>query len=225
MAGGPWLRLCLAAWLCTVAVGLPLPAPLRGPAPAGGERFPCEGCGCGCASAAQCWSGCCCHTLSERLAWARREGVRPPASVLAAARMQGLDTQIWTGGTSKGESKSSTPSTPSQCCAARPQSAAPRGCCAAVPTARRATVTSSTRGDCQGVCRQPERRSPVGARALSALKCRGLTTYWASVPTAPPAAAFCWAKGDSRERCIDAIVHRYFSAAAAPPTPPPERLV
>ncbi|MCA9285799.1 MAG: hypothetical protein KDA22_11320 [Phycisphaerales bacterium] len=48
-----------------------------------GERFPCEDCGCGCASAERCWTACCCHSLDERLAWAVRAGVEPPATVLA----------------------------------------------------------------------------------------------------------------------------------------------
>lgn len=43
------------------------------------ERFPCEGHGCGCASAGECWSACCCHTVEQRLAWALANGVRPPA--------------------------------------------------------------------------------------------------------------------------------------------------
>ncbi len=46
-----------------------------------GLRFPCESCGCGCATADECWSNCCCHTEHERLVWAIREGVLPPASL------------------------------------------------------------------------------------------------------------------------------------------------
>ena len=45
------------------------------------ERYACEGCGCGCASAHECWTACCCHTPHERLAWAMRNGVLPPAYV------------------------------------------------------------------------------------------------------------------------------------------------
>ncbi|MFO0828502.1 MAG: hypothetical protein U0572_10190 [Phycisphaerales bacterium] len=44
-----------------------------------GDRFPCEDCGCGCGSAAECWTNCCCHTAHERLAWARANGITPPA--------------------------------------------------------------------------------------------------------------------------------------------------
>lgn len=55
------------------------------------ERFPCESCGCGCDSAEHCWRSCCCHTLSERLAWAAKNGVTPPDFVLAEARKAGFD--------------------------------------------------------------------------------------------------------------------------------------
>jgi hypothetical protein len=46
-----------------------------------GIRFPCQGRACGCQTAEQCWRGCCCHTVAERLAWARAHVVRPPAYV------------------------------------------------------------------------------------------------------------------------------------------------
>ena len=44
------------------------------------ERFPCESRGCGCSSAVECWTFCGCSTRAEKLAWARREGVQPPAA-------------------------------------------------------------------------------------------------------------------------------------------------
>ena len=45
------------------------------------DRHPCEGHACGCGSVHDCWTNCCCHTPEERLAWAIREGVQPPAFV------------------------------------------------------------------------------------------------------------------------------------------------
>lgn len=63
-------------YLCA---GVPIPSVAKRSA----ERFPCEHCACGCDSAEQCWTHCCCHTPAERLAWAEREGVTPPAYVLA----------------------------------------------------------------------------------------------------------------------------------------------
>jgi len=45
------------------------------------EPFPCQHCRCGCRSAEQCWTSCCCFTLRERLAWAKKNKVTPPAFV------------------------------------------------------------------------------------------------------------------------------------------------
>ena len=55
------------------------------------QPFPCMNCACGCRNAEQCWRNCCCHTLTERLAWARENQVQPPDYVLAEARAQGID--------------------------------------------------------------------------------------------------------------------------------------
>lgn len=55
------------------------------------ERFPCEGCVCGCATADACWSGCCCHSLAERWAWAKANGVTPPPAFLAEVERAGLN--------------------------------------------------------------------------------------------------------------------------------------
>lgn len=59
-----------------------------------GERFPCEGCLCGCATAEQCWEDCCCHSLEERLVWAKTNGVTPPAKFLATIEATGLTANI-----------------------------------------------------------------------------------------------------------------------------------
>ena len=58
------------------------------------ERYPCEGGCCGCQSAQQCWQSCCCHTLSERLAWARRHNIRPPSYVIAFAKVADSESQV-----------------------------------------------------------------------------------------------------------------------------------
>lgn len=84
-------RRCDVGWVVLVAylvagTGV-LPSPARlahwlgGVSPGQAERYPCEACGCGCASAAECWSRCCCHTEHERLVWAIRHGVMPPAEL------------------------------------------------------------------------------------------------------------------------------------------------
>lgn len=92
----------LAIYTVVVASGAPLPltwvSMVTRPALAEDERFPCESCPCGCGTAEHCWSACCCHTMAQRLEWARREGVRPPESALDDAQRAGLDIREWRGG-------------------------------------------------------------------------------------------------------------------------------
>ena len=77
-SGGLLLVAVVYGWLAT---GVPLPKPL----PSVAERFPCENCPCGCRTAEQCWQNCCCYSLEQRLAWAERNGVRPPKWVVERA--------------------------------------------------------------------------------------------------------------------------------------------
>ncbi len=83
------------AWIalfgfCCANAPLPvLVAPLEFASKEGSVPFPCQGCHCGCKNATQCWTSCCCYSLSERLAWAKRNGVTPPAFV---TRMQAETT-------------------------------------------------------------------------------------------------------------------------------------
>jgi hypothetical protein len=77
-----------------VVSGLPLPVGFSSPGQksassdkrlSGKDRtkpFPCMDKPCGCATAEQCFANCCCHTPTERLAWARAHNVE--AAVLAA---------------------------------------------------------------------------------------------------------------------------------------------
>lgn len=62
-----------------VAVQAPIVAIDKDPAEG---RFPCEHRACGCRSADQCWRRCCCHSDSEKLRWAAKNGVRPPTFVI-----------------------------------------------------------------------------------------------------------------------------------------------
>src|SRR5215212_7047907 len=92
------------------AAGIPLPAgDLAGKS---GEFFPCSGCVCGCASAEQCWRSCCCHSLAERMVWAREHKVRPPDYAIAAARRARIDL-AWLVEAPGAESKA----LPASCCA------------------------------------------------------------------------------------------------------------
>lgn len=75
---GAMLAIYLA---CSLGV-LPSPALLaRWFGHAISEPYPCQDHGCGCASAHECWNNCCCYTPHQRLVWAIRHGVKPPASL------------------------------------------------------------------------------------------------------------------------------------------------
>lgn len=66
-----------------------------GAAHAPAERYPCESCACACASARECWTSCCCFSPARRLAWARRNGISPPAyAVLAPAEPEQGDCPL-----------------------------------------------------------------------------------------------------------------------------------
>lgn len=66
---------------CCAVLPIPYDVSLISPVETHGssdEPFPCQGCGCGCKTAEQCWTGCCCFTPSQRIAWAKANGVKPP---------------------------------------------------------------------------------------------------------------------------------------------------
>ena len=56
------------------------------------EPFPCMHSHCGCRNAAQCWKSCCCKTMLQKLAWAKKQGVAAPAFVVAAAEREATVT-------------------------------------------------------------------------------------------------------------------------------------
>jgi hypothetical protein len=66
-----------------VVLVLGVPVPSLPVSKSADEPFPCQHCACNCHSAAACWDKCCCHTDSEKLAWANRNGVQPPAFLVA----------------------------------------------------------------------------------------------------------------------------------------------
>src|SRR5262245_38509703 len=83
-----WACALLASTYAFAAAGIPLPVLSSRKT---GELYPCAASNCGCDSAEKCWRSCCCHSLAERLAWAAKNGVSPPAFALAEAKRTGLD--------------------------------------------------------------------------------------------------------------------------------------
>jgi hypothetical protein len=123
-----WLGLiCFAL----TAGGVPLPdAPQIG---AGGP-FPCQGHRCGCSSAGQCWQNCCCFSQAEKLAWAKANGVTPPAHAVAAASAQ----------------KSGVKSQPRSCCASVKTT---QSCCATSAADEKSNACDYTLGLESAKCR------------------------------------------------------------------------
>jgi hypothetical protein len=143
------------------AIGIPLPAGTKESEPGkSNELFPCATSSCGCRTANQCWRSCCCHSLAERIAWARRHGVVPPAFALAQAKATGIDVTCCATSTAKQK--------PS-CCETRlaaSQSKSTRSCCS-----KHNDSTTSESHDMRVV-------------GWQSLKCKGHTMNWlAAVPT------------------------------------------
>ena len=86
----------LLALLCLAAILLPLPIAPVTQIDAGkdtSQPFPCQNRPCGCRSAEQCWKKCCCFTNSQKVAWAKVNGVELPDYVLAAAKKETVTTK------------------------------------------------------------------------------------------------------------------------------------
>lgn len=80
--------LSLVVTLGICAMVLPLPVTMLQQEPAekeSSEPFPCQNRPCGCRSAEQCWKKCCCFSNTQKIAWAKSNGVKVPDYVLAAA--------------------------------------------------------------------------------------------------------------------------------------------
>lgn len=153
------------AAVAACAIGVPLPAVMQKPHSA--ERYPCERHACGCVDAEACWRDCCCMSHGEKLAWAKREGVTPPAFVMAAAAREIIAER--TAAKSGCSSCSKT-----ACCDKVSGEDAPQagGCC----------------GGGQTAC-SPQKAPPQGVKFVmlhEAMKCRGLTVSVSLLPPALP---------------------------------------
>lgn len=188
-----WL---LVATYAATALGIPIPLPST--IEIGGTPFPCQAHRCGCNTAEQCWKSCCCHTNSEKLAWADAHDVTPPAYVIAAAARE-----------------SATPTVSRGCCSHK---ASPRST-AAQSTAAHSTCTSS---ESTGPAAD-SKTSIVWVSALDARRCRGEVAVWNNVPISL-APGFPLST-PAFEPCIRSLTE--FVAADplvpcfAPPDPPP----
>lgn len=192
----------LLTWLAilgygVLALGLPLPAGMRsrGAVPgldaagmiAAKDRsvpFPCMNSPCGCASADQCFRDCCCTTLAERLAFARRHRLDADLVATLEARM-----------TAGGDLAARKPQ--GSCCASDDRVV--NSCCESEQKSDAQAAQAKSRCCDDGVTAEADDAEPVPAVAegrprqvtlRAMLACQGLVTSWLAVGGAPPAPRF-----------------------------------
>jgi hypothetical protein len=157
-----------------VAVGLPIPVATISKDTT--QPFPCMHSQCGCRNAQQCWSHCCCHSLTERLAWARQNGVRPPQFVISQARAAGLNLN-WLAVSNVHQAHTSKAS----CCQLTP-SAKHRSCCETKPSL---ACNETGHSECGSVESKP-RQGTAHVIGWWALECGGHSSNWLAGAPVPP---------------------------------------
>jgi hypothetical protein len=136
-----------------------------------GQRYPCEEHACGCSSARECWTNCCCYTQHERLVWALRNGVAPPADVVVTdddliAAADAVDTaEVHCG--------ACVPGIQAKLARGEPIAATQAAACASCESADEASC-----GSCDG--KASPRISAGPARAWSPLSCKSVSSLIAA---------------------------------------------
>ena len=163
----------------------------------GQTPFPCQSCGCGCTTAEQCWSSCCCFSLSERIAWARKHGAPIPESVAKRSKAH-VET---------------APQVSRTCCASS------RSCCSSKPSATETRCTLAAAAADQGATESVRPSKLV--TSLQAIECQGGATAFTLLPWA--IVKKCWVELDQPQPLvefsplIDEFAERAFSMLDPPP--------
>ena len=191
--------LATIAALTACTLGIPLPRQVENRV---SEPYPCMNCPCGCKTAEVCWRNCCCHTPAEKLAWARENGVTPPAYVLAAT--QGTPVE-------KKPCCCSKKATVVSCCSSQ---AKPK-CCG----------SDSTGCKSQPQCSQVRHASTSTMLIIQALRCQGLTSSLTALPPTvlPHSIVPDFLLPSAGEALLIDDAHT-LGPFSAPDTPPPQRL-
>ena len=168
-----------------VASGLPLPlgnmgadatdspAAKRLAAKDRSNPFPCMDKPCGCATAEQCFSSCCCHTLAERLAWAKLHNVH--SAVLVA-----LEHRVARDALTDGLVIALPAPKKASCCSSHPPARA--SCCSSQPAASSLPPSEPETPGSQE--REASRSQTVTLRAM--LACGGIAAQWFSMAVSLP---------------------------------------
>jgi hypothetical protein len=162
--------------------------------------FPCMDSPCGCKDAEQCWRHCCCHTLTERLAWARENGVTPPEYALAEARAQGIDLH----GNCDRDCDGDCHPTQTKVC-----------CCCCEKHGHEHDAESASQASAA------KRKVAPGVILLQALKCGGFAGDLVGVGVAVPPTVNNWTFSLDPTGHVAQQSAQLFDVAFPPPVPPP----
>ena len=189
----------LAAYLL-VALGIPCPAIARVIKDTR-QPFPCQSHLCGCMNAEQFWAGCCCLTLSERLAWAKANHVTPPAWVIEPTPHD-----------SASEEKLS-------CCSSHSSGECKKPCCAKKAPAKKTPASASPVRGKQAAL--PNTGKPL--ERWVGRQCGGMASYWLTASlTGPPDAWHTWHYEWTPAEWVP-FLHISSEQFSSVPVPPPPR--
>ncbi len=162
--------------------------------------FPCMLSRCACKTASDCWRSCCCHSLAERLAWARKRNIEPPAEALAqAANVKAAERRA--------------------CCQRDESAERVQRCCA--------KKSGSHAGSADCANKQPgdeflPARNEAGIVAIDAAPgCTGVGATWSGLP--PVTTIACTSLTVELDPCgwSDLLSERFYSAKPRPLERPP----
>jgi hypothetical protein len=232
----------LVAYLLAT-LGVPLPAAARKPED---QPFPCQDHPCGCRTAEQCWTACCCFTPEQRWAWARERHIQPPAYAERPAAQGWRTTRL-----RDREQRPPQPETSCRQCAAEDPGrakgpAAKKSCCTGErsrppccepprprphvkPAPAQTCQTAPDCPECQTTPGQPSREAKAARKGsvrwglgLSALRCQGQSTLWATTGAAlPPAPPLTWSPCLPTVGWLIPSAESPLSLPSAPLEPPP----
>ena len=193
-----WISVVLLVSLCASVVPLPVGSktpPDKDPS----QPFPCQHHGCGCRTAEQCWKKCCCMTHAQKVAWAKRNQVIPPAEVVEAAAQEKHGRTCQAGG----------------CCGKAAKTRI------ALKSNPRTRPTNPTASASTLPARKADRKTVVVIGALVE-KCQGHSWSWNSLPwtiiaIAPEIPRFVTNSADQVIPCSEAAA----GLTLEPPVPPP----
>lgn len=200
-----WLPiLSLVGFLATV---LPIPIPTLRTAYVGEVSeaqegpYPCQQGHCGCGSALQCWTSCCCHTPSERKAWADQHHITPPQYAVLN------DDDAW---------NPAPPSRPSSCCNQGSKRA--KSCCD--DSMSRTSSSKSSIPRRTGVGSKRSKKTFVLTMFMKG--CRKGSSVFTSLPwsTQPPASVAFSIESPVVE-CLVVSMPLWQNCSQEPPSPPP----